>query len=92
MYRYMYIYMLMRDVEGRKEGRKEEASKAMHTNNKAKQHSTPKAVTFPKKKKVPRVGFKPTTLCALDRTLMYTHYIYILHFPKVAHLSSYQSV
>ena len=34
---------LMRD-----ERRKEERSKQDQTNNKAKQHSTPKAVTFPK--------------------------------------------
>ena len=35
-------YMLMRD-----ERRKEERSKQDQTNNKTKQHSTPKAVTFP---------------------------------------------
>ena len=29
---------------------------------KAKQHSTPKAVIFPKKNELPRVGLKPTTL------------------------------
>ena len=33
----------------RDERRKEERSKQGQTNNKAKQHSTPKAVTFPKK-------------------------------------------
>ena len=38
------IYMLMRD----KEGRKKEASKGKQKNE-AKQHSTPEAVTFPKK-------------------------------------------
>ena len=32
-----------------REGRKKEASKVKQTNNKAKQHSTPKAVTFPNK-------------------------------------------
>ena len=47
----------MRDEEGRKQG---------HTNNKAKQHSTPKAVTFPKKNEIPRVGLKPTTLLIRD--------------------------
>ena len=36
-------------------GRKKEASKA-------KQHSSPKAVTFPKKSELPRVGLNPTTL------------------------------
>ena len=35
---------------------KEEKSKQGQTNNKAKQHSTPKAVTFPKKNKLPRVA------------------------------------
>ena len=34
--------------------RKEERS-----TNKAKQHSTPKAVTFPKKNELPRVGLEP---------------------------------
>ena len=36
--------------------RKEERIKQGQTNNKAKQHSTPKAVTFPKKNELPRVG------------------------------------
>ena len=35
----------------------------------AKQHSTPKAVTFPKKNELPRVGLEPTTLYTLDRAL-----------------------
>ena len=35
--------------------RKEKRSKQGQTNNKAKQHSTPKAVTFPKKNELPRV-------------------------------------
>ena len=43
-----------------------EASKVKQT-NKAKQHSTPKAVTFRKKNELPRVGLKPTTLYTLDR-------------------------
>ena len=47
---------------------KEEASK--QTNNKAKQHHTPKAVTFPKKNVLPRVGLKPTTFYILDRCSM----------------------
>ena len=45
----------------RDERRKEERSKHDQTNNKAKQHSTPKAVTFPKKNELPQVGLKPTT-------------------------------
>ena len=42
MYIELYIHVIMRD-----ERRKEERSKQDQTNNKAKQHSTPKAVTFP---------------------------------------------
>ena len=61
--------MLMRYAEGRKEGRKEERSKQSHTNNKAKQHSTPKAVTFPKKNELPHVGLEHTTLHTQDRAL-----------------------
>ena len=38
---------------------KEERSEQGQTNNKAKQHSTPKAVTFPKKNELPRVGLEP---------------------------------
>ena len=49
--------------------RKEERSKQGQTNNKTKEHSTPKAVTFPKKNELPRVGLKPTTLYTLDRAL-----------------------
>ena len=41
---------------------KEERGKQGQTNNKAKQHSTPKAVTFPKKNELPWMGLKPTTL------------------------------
>ena len=37
------------------EGRKKEAARS--TNNKAQQHSTPKAVTFPEKNELPQVGF-----------------------------------
>ena len=47
----------------------EERSKQGQTNNKAKQHITPKAVTFPKKNELPRVGLEPTTLYTLDRAL-----------------------
>ena len=47
------------------EMKKEERSKQGQTNNKAEQHSTPKAVTFPKKNELPRVGLKPTTLYTL---------------------------
>ena len=36
---------------------------------KAKQHSTPEAVTFPKKNELPQVGLEPMTLYTLDRVL-----------------------
>ena len=45
------VHVLMRD-----ERRKEERSKQDQTNNKAKQHSTPKAVTFPKKNELPQAA------------------------------------
>ena len=53
--------------------RKEEKSKQGQT-NKAKQHSTPKAVTFPKKNELSRVGLEPTTLYTLDRALYQLSY------------------
>ena len=53
----VYIHVLMR--------REEERSK--QGQNKAKQHSTPKAVTFPKKNELPRVGLESMTLYTLDR-------------------------
>ena len=60
----------------------EERSKQGQTNNKAKQHSTPKAVTFPKINELPRVGLEPTTLYTLDRAIhvhniCYYMYMYI---------------
>ena len=54
---YNIIHVLMRDQE--------ERSKQGQTNNKAKQHSTPKAVTFPEKNELAQVGLEPTTLCTL---------------------------
>ena len=50
-----------------REMKKEGRSKHCQTNIKARQHSTPKAVTFPNKNELPRVGFEPTTLYTLDR-------------------------
>ena len=44
-----------------KEERKKQARSNKQT-NKAKQQSTPKAVTFPKKNELHRVGLEPTTL------------------------------
>ena len=43
--------------------RKEERIKQGQTNNKAKQHSTPKAIVFPKNNELPRVGLEPTCTC-----------------------------
>ena len=68
----MSIHVLMRD-----ERRREERSKQGQTNNKAKQHSTPKAVTLPKKNELPQVGLEPTALYTLDRALhMYMYNVY----------------
>ena len=53
--------------------RKKEASKVKQT-NKAKQHSTLKAVTFLRKNELPRVGLEPTTLYTLDRALYQLSY------------------
>ena len=66
VYMYIHIHVLMRDE---KEERKKQQT------NKAKQHSTPKAVTFPKKNELPLVGLKPMTLytCTLARTYMYMY-------------------
>ena len=67
----VYSYTCFNErYEGRKEGR----SKQGQTNNKARQHSTPKAVTFPKKNELPRVGLEPTTLYTLDRALYQLSY------------------
>ena len=57
----------------RDERRKKERSKRDQTNNKAKQHNTPKAVTFPEENELPRVGLEPMTLYT---TRMYTYIIY----------------
>ena len=72
----LFLHILMRD-----ERRKEERSKQGQT-NKAKQHSTPNAVTFPKKNELPQVGFEPTTLYTLDRAF-YTMYMYVLQKSSV---------
>ena len=43
-----------------------------------KKHSTPKAVTFPKKNELPQVGLEPTTLYTLDRALyQHVYHMYI---------------
>ena len=46
----------MRDAEGRKT----EASKVKQTTKQSNTYSTPKAVTFPKKNELLRVGLEPT--------------------------------
>ena len=56
-----------------KGGRKKEASKVKQT-NKAKQHSTPKAVTFPRKNELAQVGLEPTTLYTPDGALYQLSY------------------
>ena len=66
MYLHIHVYTCTLYVNERCRS-KEESSKQGHTNNKAKQHSTPKAVTFPKKNKLPQVGLEPMTLYTLDR-------------------------
>ena len=62
----------------------EERSKQGQTNNKAKEHSTPKAVTYPKKNELPRVGLEPTTLYTPDRAL----YLYVYVCMYAAHVTS----
>ena len=53
--------------EMKKEGRKKQARSNQS-------NSIPKAVTFPKKNELPRVGFEPTTLHTLDRALYQLSY------------------
>ena len=67
------IHVLMRGEE--------EKSKQGQANNKAKQHNTPEAVTFPKKNELPQVGLEPTALYTLDRTLYQLSYqdMYMMH-------------
>ena len=62
------IRVLMRD-----ERRKEKRSKQGQTNNKAKQHSTSKTVTFLKNNELPRVGHEPTTLYTLGRAHVHVY-------------------
>ena len=64
-----------------KNGRKKEARPYKQ---RCKQHSTPKAFTFPKKNELPRVGLEPTTLYTLDSALYHVH---ICHVPAVTPMS-----
>ena len=67
----MYMYIHVREMN--KEGR----SKQGQTNSKAKQHSTPKVVTFPKKMSCFQRNSNPrhSTLC-IDRVLYTAIYMY----------------
>ena len=70
-----------------KEGRKKQARSNKQTNNKAKQHSTPKVVTFPKKNELPRVGPEPDMTTVIMRCPS-TYYFSILHLIiDVAHVA-----
>ena len=65
------VHVLMRD-----ERRKEERSKQRQTNNKAKQHSTPKAVTFPTC--IRHCGcWLPALVCVLVFHLQYLDRVFI---------------
>ena len=74
----------------------EKRSKQGQKNNKAKQHSTPKAVTFPKKNELPQVRLEPTILYTLDRAL---YIIYTTELPRqlgwlhgpISHISWYNT-
>ena len=57
-----------------------ERSKQGQTNNKAKQHGTPKAVTFPKKNELPQVGLEHVHLML---------FIYNLHIYMHVYLGSF---
>ena len=60
----MYMYMFQWGMR-----RKEKISKVKQTTRQSNAAHTPKAVTFPKKNELPRVGLEPTILCTLDRAL-----------------------
>ena len=69
--------------------RKKERSKQGQTNkqaNKATQHSTPKAVTFPKKNELPRVGLEPTTLDSRQSTLPLSYQDNSAGWTQISHL------
>ena len=59
---HVHVHDMDRHVLMKEGRRKEERRKQGQTNNKAKQHSTPKAVTVPKKNELPQVELEPTTL------------------------------
>ena len=53
---------------------KEERKKQARSNKQTRQSITPKAVTFPRKNELPRVGLEPTILYTLDRALYQLSY------------------
>ena len=73
------MHVLRRDE---KEGRKKQARSI--NNNKAMQHNTPKAVTFPKKSELSRVELEPTTLSTPE---MYVHNI--VQIPYISYYNKY---
>ena len=58
--------------------RKEERSKQGQTNNKAKQHSTPKAVIFTKKNELPRVEHVEYCDKNMVSKILYTISMYVI--------------
>ena len=87
---YMHVY-----ANERCKGRKKQPRP--YNQQKSKQHKTPKAVTFLKKNKLPRVRFEPTTLHTLDRHVYYylhtnmhhsvTTHVPLLYWEKIMHHS-----
>ena len=77
-----------------KEERKKQARSNKQT--KAKQHSTPKAVTFPRKNELPQVGLEPTTLYTLDRALYQCLFAsklyYVLHVLMIDETYTYSVI
>ena len=77
------VHVLMRDE-------KEERSEHGQTNNKAKQHSTPKAVTFPKKNELPRVEHKHVCVYAAITAPHVYMYIHVYCLAKAFHTTLYK--
>ena len=88
MYMYVYMYSKIQCVHVREMKKKEERSKQGQTNNKAKQHSTPKAVTFPKKNEL---GLEPVTLYTLDRVHYHLNYTCTVCACMYIHVYTYSS-
>ena len=67
--------------------RKEQRRKQGQINDKAKQHSTHKVVTFPKKNELPRVGLEPTTLYRSTTELPRHVHVYTMHMEYLGNQS-----